>query len=244
MAADDAQDLAQRRALSPVFLMFRQTVQIEEPAPGVFLVGAAAGGPRPFQVRLVHGREAAVEPLQGERDFMEIRQRGQQQALVGQGFGGQNGRKAVRRGQREPAVGSQRYRIRGVAIVRTVCADIDQAHEQTRARRGRRRPRPCHAAPHRKRGPCRRRRLSGLHERVRRRPVHDVPGQRRGHIHNPRIDRGGQVLKATTVRRAGSGEVSLGKRPIARIVSSVRSQRCAISCISQRKCTHSVSLMN
>ena len=88
MTGDERQRLEQRRFALSGRLFVQQAVQVEQAAPGAFLVGAAAGRARPRQVGLIHDRETTVEPLERERGGVEARQCGQQGVLVGENFGG------------------------------------------------------------------------------------------------------------------------------------------------------------
>ena len=76
MTGDDRQRLEQRRFARFGRLFVQQAVEVEQAAPGAFLVSAAADRARPRQVGLIHDRETAVEPLERERGGVEARQRG------------------------------------------------------------------------------------------------------------------------------------------------------------------------
>ena len=87
MTPDRLQSFAQRRNTRAAVPLPREPVQVEQTKPGPFLIAAAIGGPFPRDIRLVDDREAAVEPLKGERRRMEACERGQQKTLLGERFG-------------------------------------------------------------------------------------------------------------------------------------------------------------
>ena len=213
VTGDDRQRIEQRRfaRFGPLFV--QQAVQVEQAAPGAFLVGAAARRARPRQVGLIDDRETAVEPLQRERGGVEARQGGQQDVLVGQGLGG-TCRETGFLHQREPARGRERYRVRRGVAVGSALRRIDQAQEQSGARRRLRHPH--HPPPRRQRAFDGRHGGSGLHERIRLRPVRDPARQHGGQVREPRVDLAGQL------RAPHGGELGGRKAPQHRVRQPLR----------------------
>ena len=71
MAADDPQGVPQCRVLDISIPVGRPVVDIEEPLPSRRLGRAPAGGPLPFQVRVINHGQPAVEAFQVECDRMK-----------------------------------------------------------------------------------------------------------------------------------------------------------------------------
>ena len=184
VAADDLQRVEQRRLADTSIRLFGNAVQVEQAPPGAFFVGASVGRPQPLQVRLVDDREAPVESLQGERHGMEIRQRGQQTTLLGEGVGGSSGELCNFR-QREPGCRRERHRARQAIAIRPVLHRIDQVHEQARAL--------CHRHPRNatsgdnRAGTCRQD-LPGLDQNIRPWSVCDIPGEHGRDLCEPQVD--------------------------------------------------------
>ena len=180
------------------------TVQVKEAAPGALLVVAAAGDPRPRQIRLVDDRQLAVQPLERERDPVEGVQGGQQQPALGEFLGGSRGDTRVVR-QREPGGGRKRQRGPGFIGLRLTLGGVDQAHEQTG--RGRQSGDP-HDAPARgERTASRLRRFARFDVGIHPRQVRHVAHQHRGDVQEPRVHLFGQL------RPANRDEAGGGKTP-------------------------------
>ncbi len=137
MATNNPQDIEQCGVAPAGFFRLQQAVQVEQSAPGAVLIGTAVARPCPIQVCLVHDCQTAVESLQGERDGVEVCQGGQQQAFFGERFG-RPGVQLYFFCQSEPTDGRERNDGRGGSAF--ALRRVDEAHEQSRARRQLRHP--------------------------------------------------------------------------------------------------------